>query len=134
MQVLRDQASISTIDDPELRTLIEKRVQTLAEFDDYELHELVNFLVVEPGDALQALDLQLGFPILENRFDGSRFGDPGFTPSFDLLEEHAGCYEIVFVVSDDGFGIEVFVAKDPGVPSELLAMCAAYATPAESMP
>ena len=134
MQVLRDQASISTIDDPELRTLIEKRVQTLAEFDDYELHELVNFLVVEPGDALHALDMQLGFPILQNRFDGSRFGDPGFTPSFDLLEEHAGCYEIVFVVSDDGFGIEVFVAKDPGVPSELLAMCVAYATPAESMP
>ena len=134
MQVLRDHASISTIDDPDLRALIEKRVQTLAEFDDYELHELVNFLVVEPGDALQTLDLQLGFPILENRFDGSRFGDPGFTPSFDLLEEHAGCYEIVFVVSDDGFGIEVFVLKHPDLNPELLAMCAAYATPAESMP
>jgi len=47
--------------------------------------------------------------------------------------EHAGCYEIVFVLSDDGYGAEVFAIKHPGVDQNLLAMYAAYAK-AESMP
>jgi hypothetical protein len=119
MLVLRDHASIAAVEDPDLRALIEKRIEPFAEFDDYELHELVSIVIVEPGDALSTLDLQLGFPILENRFE--------------MLVEHAGCYEIVFVLSDDGYGAEVFVKKHPDVDPQLLAMCAAYAK-AESMP
>lgn len=131
MLVLRNLASIAQLTDPELRTLIEQRVHALSEFDDCMLSELVMFLVVEPGDPLGDLDAQLGFPVMGNRFDDARFGDSGFEPSFELLEEHAGYYEIVFVLSDDGFGIEVFIPKHPGVPADLLAMCAAYATPAQ---
>jgi hypothetical protein len=83
MLVLRDLASIAAIEAPELRALIEKRIEAFAEFEDYELHELVCIVIVEPGDLLMNLDLQLGFLILENRFDGTRFGDPEFTPSFE---------------------------------------------------
>lgn len=133
MLVLSDPASIAALEDPELRALIEKRIEPFTEFDDYELDELVSIVIVEPGDELAALDLQLGFPVLENRFDGTRFGDPDFTPSFEMLVEHAGCYEIVFVFGDDGYGAEVFVTKHPEVDLQLLAMCAAYAQ-AESMP
>ena len=131
MRVLRDRQSIAAIVDPALRILIEQRVESLSEFDDCELHELVTFVVVEPGDSLEAIDSQLGFPILTNRFDGIRFGESGFTPSFDILEEHAGYYEIVFVLSDDGFGVEIFIPKHPDVHPQLLALCAAYATPAK---
>ncbi len=131
MLVLRDRSSITQLSDPDLRGLIEQRVQSLSEFDDCDLTELVAFLVIEPGDSLQDMDAQLGFSILSNRFDGTCFGDPDFTPSFDILEEHLGYYEIVFVMSDDGFGIEVFVPKHLGVPPELLAMCATYSTPAQ---
>ena len=60
----------------------------------------------------------------------ARFGSPAFAPSWELLEEHPRFYEIVYILSDDGFGVEVFVPKRADVPQELLAMCAAYATPA----
>ena len=134
MRTLRDLQAISALTEPALRALIEKSVKALSEFDDCELHELVTFIVVEPGDPLRLVDTQLGFPILSNRFDGSRFGDLNFTPSFDLLEEHAGYFEIVFVLRDDGYGVEVFIPKHPDVNPELLAMCAAYATPAQEQP
>lgn len=133
MHVLRDRASIAQLTDANLRRLIEECVQALVDIDDFsdgELRDVLTVLAVEPDDPLESIDAQLGFPILSNRFDDTRFGDADFTPCFELLEEHDGFYEIVFVLSDDGFGVEVFVPKQLGVHPDLLAMCAAYATPA----
>jgi hypothetical protein len=58
----------------------------------------------------------------------SRFGHPDFTPSCETPEEHPGCYEMVFILNDDGFGIEIFIPKTGGIDADLLAMCAEYAT------
>ena len=112
MLVLRDRAPIAQLQDSELRSLIEQRVVSLAEFDDYDLDQLVTFLVVEPCDSLEAIDDQLGFQILAG------------TP--ELLEEHSRWYEIVFVLGDDGYGIEVFIPKHPDVDPLLLAMCSTH--------
>jgi hypothetical protein len=136
MLALRDREAIARVADPELRALIERRVEAIlaevADDDGYELHELVLFVVVQPGDPLEAIDEQLGFPVLSTRWEPeARFGTPAFRPSWELLWEHAGYYEVLFILSDDGYGIDVFVAKRPGVDPKLLAMCAAYATPAE---
>ena len=111
MQVVRDRAAVAAITDAPLRAIIEERVQSLDEFNDHELDELVMFVVVQPGDTLEALDAQLGFSVL------------GATP--ELIEEHAGYFEVVFIVSDDGYGVELFVPIDAEVPPELLAMCTA---------
>jgi hypothetical protein len=133
--VLRDRASAVRLGDPALRRLILRRFDTLTEENpDYALDQLARFVVVEPGDRPEALAGELGFHPLEARWDGSRFGTPGFSPPFELAEEHAAWYELVFVLSDDGFGLEVFVPKAPGVDPELLALCAAYAVPAAEGP
>jgi len=120
MLILRDRASIAQLTDLEVRALIEQRIQALSEFDDCALDEMVIFIVVEPGDTLEVVSAHLGFPILGRRFE--------------LMEEHATYYEIVYVHSDDGFGIEVFISKLPGVPPELIAMCMAHATPTQEQP
>jgi hypothetical protein len=100
MQILRDEAQIASLKDPDLRALIQARAQSLLhDFDDMALHELVTFVVVEPGDSLRDLEGLVGFASL------------GFAPSPELVEEHAGYVELVFVLSDDGFGIEVFIPK-----------------------
>lgn len=130
MLVLRDPALASTIGDPEMRAIVEQRFEMLSAEEPYDPDLNGYFTVVEPGDRLDALNHQIGFSILTNRFDGTHFGDSGFTPSFEILEEHAGCYEMVFIISDDGFGVEVFIPKRPGIDPDLLAMCARYATPA----
>lgn len=127
MQVIRDPADAATITDPELCELIEKTIRDLSEDYPYDPDELGYFLIVQPGDSLDALSAQIGFPIMANRWTGIRFGQPDFTPSFELVDEHAGYYEMVFIISDSGYGIEVFIPKTEGVEPELLAMCKRYA-------
>lgn len=145
MQVIRDPAETANIADPELRHLIQKTIAALSPDGPYNADELGYFLIVEPGDTLATINAKIGFDILANRWTGKRFDQPGYTPSFELVEEHAGYYEMVFVISDSGYGVEVFVPKPASttgtqgseadtqgnaVDADLLAMCAKYATPA----
>ena len=123
MLVLRDLKALFQPDDPWLRKLLARRTQTILDNvdDSYQLHELVTFVVVGPGDSLEALDRQLGFAALAH--------------PVELVEEHATYYEIVYVVSDDGYGYEVFVPKRArDVDEELLAFCAQRAVPSPDSP
>ena len=129
MQIIRDPADAANLADPELRHLVEKTVHDLSEDYPYDPDELGYFLIVEPGDTLETIDAQLGFSILSNRYSGIRFGQPGFAQSFELVDEHAGYYEVVFILSDDGFGVEVFIPKTGGINPELLAVCRQFAEP-----
>ena len=127
MLVIRDPADITRIADPELRHLIEKTMHGLSPDGPYDADELGYFVIVHPGDSLDVLSAQVGFSIMVNRWTGIEFGCAGFTPSFELIEEHAGYYEMVFVLSDSGYGVEVFIPKTQGVDPALLAMCKRYA-------
>jgi len=126
MLVISDPSSLSRIADPEVRALIERRLEEYGSDAD-----LATFVVVEPGDPLESLDAQLGFPVLSNRFDGARHGDPGFAPSFELAEDHGGLFELVFVLADFGDGVIVLVPKGGGADPRLLALCAEYAVPSQ---
>jgi hypothetical protein len=131
MRVLRDASSIESHGDPALVSLIRVRAQELMEAWGDDIDEFATFIVVEPGDTLVDINNAVGFEILTNRTTGLRFGASGFMPSFELAEDHGTYFELVFVLGDDGSGLEVFIAKADGVPAELLALCAAFAVPAE---
>jgi hypothetical protein len=108
MRLLRETSSIEdaprSITDPELRELIEGHIDRLSEYDDYQLSELIHIIVVEIGDCYA----QLG-PFI------------GSTP--EVVQEHSDWYELVYVISDDGFGVVVFVPKDQSTDPRLLAIC-----------
>jgi len=129
MQILNDlksiEHSVKSLLDRELRELLLAHVEKLSEYEGYDLGELVSFVVVDCNDTVSDLDAALGFPVMANRFDGCRYGEPGFTPSWEVIEEHSNWFEMVYVLSDDGFGVVVFVPKhaDP----ELLQMLQQYA-------
>ncbi len=130
MHVMRDAASIQEgaqsypVDC--VRQLIATRIQELAA-DGCEAADLMHVFVVAPGDDMEVVADELGFPPLANRLTGACFREPGFAPSWDVLEDHGDCYELVYVLSDDGFGLVVFVPKQAGMNPDLLSMCAAYA-------
>ena len=126
MQIIRDPADASTIANPELRHLIEKTIADLNLDGPYYPDVLGYFLIVEQGDSLATINAQIGFDILCNRWTGIRFDQPNYTQSFECLDEFAGYYEIVFIISDDGYGIEVFIPKTTDI-ADLLAMCQRYA-------
>ncbi|MBK9440761.1 MAG: hypothetical protein IPN53_05340 [Comamonadaceae bacterium] len=123
MQIIRTPAD--PVSDPELRQLIDRVFATVS-----ECPEILGFiLIVEAGDNLATINSQIGFDILANRWTGLCYDQPGYTPAFEILAEHADWYEMVVIISDDGFGLEVFIPKTVVIP-DLLAMCQRHAPPA----
>ncbi len=98
--------------DPVLDGFIGFHIQNLNEYEGFEWGDLVKFVVVGQNDTVSDLDEALGFSVMANRFDGCRYGEPGFSPSWEFIGEHKDWYEIVYILGDDGAGIVVFVEKN----------------------
>ena len=126
MQIIRDLLSTLQISDTAIRTLVQQRIEDLGG-DQFDAAELGYFLIIEPGDSLDTISAQFGFNILASRFTGIRWDQPGFTPSFEFVEEFSACYEMVFILDDSGYGIDIFISNATGVDPDLLAMCQQYA-------
>jgi hypothetical protein len=115
MHVFRDSASIrgAVTQLPAVAPFISKRIEELSEYADYDLAELVHIIVVETGDTLAELDAVLGFAV-EDR-------------AVDAIDSHPGCYEVAFVLGQDGFGLVLYVPKRLGIDPRLLDLCASRA-------
>lgn len=75
------------------------------------LGDLANFFIVEPGDSAGTLESAL---------------DRNLTNiSIDHCLSHIGWFELVSIVSDDGFGNVIFIPKDIADQS-LLDFCASH--------
>ena len=135
MIVVRDLSTIDQISNLQIRELAQQRINDLGG-EAFDSNELGYFLVVEAGDTTEAIQAQIGFNILQNRFTGIRFNATGYTPSFEFIEEFPACYDMVFVLDDTGIGIELFVPKEEGIDPDLIAMCRmyAYTAPPEDAP
>ena len=83
-------------------------------------------IIMEPGDSLSDIEKEIGFPILTNLFDDTTYPDPDFMPSCEALEDHGGCYEMLFILGDGEEAVEIFIPKT-GVDASLLSMCAHFA-------
>ncbi len=116
--------ALSTSIDPRLRRLLVERRDQLGG----RIKGEARFIVVQPGDGLDALETALGFSVLHNQIDGRRFGDPEFSPSWEWLADHGHCYELVFIFDDSGFAHVVLIENPHGVDWELLRLCQLYVT------
>ena len=128
MEIIHDLLSTMQISDRAIRKLVQQRIDDLGG-DKFDAAVLGYFLVIEPGDSLNTINTQIGFNILANRFTGIRWDQPGYTPSFEFIEEFPSCYELVIILDDSGYGIDIFISKGSGVDPDLLAVCQRYATP-----
>jgi hypothetical protein len=82
----------------------------------------VSMFIVGPGDSIS----DIGFCILTNLFNDVCYPDTDFEPCFEVLEDHGGCYEMLFILSDGDDAIEIFIPKGEVDPM-LLAMCSQFA-------
>jgi hypothetical protein len=131
MQILRDEedfaCALVSWPDQELVKLLQSRLAFYAEYEE-PLADLFKLVLVEPGDTLADLDSEFNGAFLINHYSGRRYGDPSFKPAFEVLEEHAGLYAMLFCEGDGGFGIEVIVPKSTDIDARLLGLCAQFAT------
>lgn len=133
MHVLRKIDDAVRVVDPRVRALVELRFSQVCDGEPFESAVHGYFVVAEPGDRADDLERETGCPVLHDTFCEVRFGHPDFTPATEALEEHPGCFELVFVFGDDGAGVTLIVPKVDGMDPELLAMCAAFAVPAAEL-
>ena len=126
---IRGPTDVSTINDPDLRSLVELRLSQLSDGESYDPDRHGELFVVEPHEGVDAIESAIGFPVLSNPIDGTRYGDVDFTPASEVIESHATAFEVVFATHDD-FGFAVFVPKHPSIDVELMRFCVTYAVPA----
>lgn len=103
--------------DPNLRALIGLRVWQVDDDRDRLLSDIVQFVVVQPGDTPEVIHEAVGFPITWDQAD---------QPGFEWMEDHGSWFELAYVLTDD-FGLLVFVADDPGTNFVLRFNCLALA-------
>ncbi len=72
---------------------------------DHPFCDMAHFVVVQEGDTLAQVERETGLLIqLE-------MADPDYTPAWEWVIDHGQFYETVFILSDDGYGIALFVMK-----------------------
>jgi hypothetical protein len=119
MLIIQNRSQLSLITDPDIHKLVTLRLAQL------ESTLPSPMIIVEPGDSLSSIEEEIGFPILTNLFDDISYPDPDFMPSCEALEDHGGCYEMLFILGDGDEAVEIFIPKTVVDPS-LLAMCADF--------
>lgn len=129
MRIYRDNTSFSHLKEltpeEELNFLMKKRLVSIKDIEGYEVSELLHMVIVDAGDTADDLERHLGFTIMHNRWNGCAHDAESFTPSWDAFDAHIHWYELTFVLSDEGFGIVVFLPKCNS--DELIALCDRYA-------
>lgn len=131
MLILSDPDAVAALENVPLRRLIQQRIEEISEDCPWDADELGPFVVVEPGDTDTDIESVTGFSVLCSPYSPNRFGEPGFKPAFEFAESHDDqLFELVYVVSDGGFGYNLIIVNAPGVDPTLLAFCQTYAVPA----
>lgn len=125
MRILRQDADVHAIIHPGILKLIRQRLADMGLVEPYDQYG--ELIVVESGDNPASLESNCGCWITTDVFSEARYGDADFTPSFEWLEHHPGCFEMLFVISDDGFGTVLFIPDTPDIDPVLLSFCREYA-------
>ena len=125
MLKIHNRSQLNTIIDQDILKLVTLRLSQL----DSNLP--TPMIIIEPKDSLSDIEEEIGFSILTNLFDDISYPDPDFMPSCEALEDHGGCYEMLFILGDGEEAVEIFIPKT-GVDASLLAMCADFSNQPET--
>jgi len=89
--------------DPSLRALIGLRVWQVDTDRRRPLGEVLQIVVIEPGDTDENVHPAVGFPIFWEQAD---------QPGYEWMNDHGSWFELAYVLTDD-FAMLVFVADHP---------------------
>ena len=128
MIILRDPQQLTQVAQPEIKAFLRRRFHDICDPEPYDPDEHGFFILVEPGDTSDQIELDTGYSLLKSLFNGTVYGDPDFTPDFEYLEDHGSFCEAVFIFTDSGFAVVMIVPKEDGIDAGILELCAEFAT------
>lgn len=103
--------------DPALRALIGLRVWQVDTDRHQPLSDVLQIVVVQPGDTSEVIHEAVGYPIT---------WDQAEQPGFEWMNDHGSWFELAYVLTDE-FGMLVFVADHPDTNVTLRFNCLAVA-------
>lgn len=107
----------TAIADNDIQKLLQLR------FDQLEgVIDDTQFFVIEADDTVDAIEAETGCAIVTSWFSDDVFGDDDFVPSFDFIEEHSHCFEMMFNTSDNAT-VVLIVPKLERIDATLLSLC-----------
>lgn len=109
MEIIRSVAQAATIPDPVLSHLILQRIASIASDEPYDakLHGI--FVTIEVGDTVRDILEQTGLDLLAR--------------CCEIAEQGSVYWSLLYILSDDGYGVELFVPKVEGIDQSLVAIC-----------
>ncbi|MFA4950046.1 hypothetical protein [Brevundimonas sp.] len=103
--------------DPVLRALITLRAWQIDTDRNNPLSDVLQIVVVHPGDPPEVILKAVSFPIILDRAD---------QPGFEWMEDHGSWFELAYVLTDEA-GMLVFVPDHPDTDPSLHAYCLKFA-------
>jgi hypothetical protein len=125
MHIIRDPCDVSGLSHPGISHVTSQRISEIQLSEEETLSDIGKFIVVEPGDSISGLEEASGCCITTDFFGEAHFGSPDFVPSHEWLEYHPEhhCFEMVFIMTDDGYFTVLLIPDDPGIDLDLLSLC-----------
>lgn len=108
------ESALSAPLDTTLKDRLAAQREYLLDYPDQAYEELGVFVVVQPGDHLIDLNNVTAFRLVE----GDRF-----TIEAELVERYGNWLEVLFVLSDDGLGLVLFVPLQPVTDPMIVQAC-----------
>ena len=130
MIIFKEIETIKQFTQIELRNHMLETIRKITDGAFYDPSIYGHFALVEVGDSIAEIEAKTGCQLMHGLSKGNQTIDCEFQPSFEWLVEHLSFFEVVFIFSDDGFGVDLLIPKALGIDPDLLAMCAKYAVPA----
>lgn len=103
--------------DPTLRALIGLRMWQADTDRRLPLGEILQIVVVEPGDSAEEIHEAVSYPIC---------WDQAEQPGWEWFQDHDSLFELCYILTD-AFGILVLVPDHPDVNDTLLFNCRGFA-------
>ena len=128
MRIINDLRDVSGVSHAGIAKIVIQRISELRLSAEETLADIGEFIIIEPGDTIADLEEASGCSIITNLFDRLHFGEPDFVPNHEWLEHHPEqhCYEMVFIMTGDGYFTVFLIPDDPGIDPDLLSLCREY--------
>lgn len=132
MIVIRDPRQLTNFPPSLIKRLLQQHLINLSEDQPYDPDVHGFFVIAERGDDIDQIERVSGCALRESWFEDCVFGEEGFIPRWEWLAYHpgggggGGCYEIVYILNDSGFGAVIIVPDEPYTDATLLALCRAH--------
>jgi hypothetical protein len=128
MFIVRKPSEVSGLFHVGIGQIVSQRLSELRLSAEEALPDLGTFVVVEPGDAIGDIEEASNCCITTDFFEEAHYGSSDFVPSHEWLEHHREqqCFEMVFIMTDDGYFTVLLIPDDPGIDPDLLSLCRDY--------